>query len=100
MRDELFLADDDNKVARAMRVRDNTGDLRDVYIAQHDTSQRVWSVCHMSVSDTLLVFKRNRAGQDVAGNAKWLVPLRRNGSEWREAQCVQTDGFGLISCAL
>ena len=55
-RDELFLADNDNKVVRAMRVRDNAGDLRDVYRATlHDKSPFVWSVCHMSDSDTLLV---------------------------------------------
>ena len=36
-RDELFLADQDNKVVRAMRVRDNAGDLRDAYRAPHDT---------------------------------------------------------------
>ena len=55
-RDELFLADYDNKVVRAMRVRDNAGDLRDVYRGTpHDTSPIVWSVCHMSDSDTLLV---------------------------------------------
>ena len=36
-RDELFLADFDNGVVRAMRVRDNAGDLRDVYRASHDT---------------------------------------------------------------
>ena len=43
-RDELFLADANNKVVRAMRVRDNAGDLRDVYRAPHDTSPFVWSV--------------------------------------------------------
>ena len=61
-RDELFFADNANNVVRAMRVRDNADDLRDsvwcrvgLYTAQHDTSQLVWSVCHMSESDTLLV---------------------------------------------
>ena len=48
--DELFLAERDNGVVRAMRVRDNAGDLRDVYRAP-----QIWSVCHMSDSDTLLV---------------------------------------------
>ena len=32
--------------------------------------------------------------------ADWLVSLSRSGSEWREAQRVQTDGYGQISCAL
>ena len=29
--DELFFVDERNKVVRAMRARDNAGDLRDVY---------------------------------------------------------------------
>ena len=56
--DELFLADDNNKVVRAMPVHDNAGQLHDVYRAAHDTSPIVWSVCHMSGSDTLLVCSR------------------------------------------
>ena len=98
VRDELFLADLSNKVVRAMRVRDNAGDLRDVYRAPHDTSPHVWSVCHMSDSDTLLVFSGEK-GPDRK-YAHWLVALSRNGSEWREAQRVQTDRIGRISCAL
>ena len=99
-RDELFLADIANKVVRAMRVRVNAGDLRDVYRAPHDTStySYIRSVCHMSDSDTLLVCSTER-GPDRKF-AKWLVALSRNGSEWREAQRVQTDGEGEISCAL
>ena len=92
-RDELFLADRINGVVRAMRVRDNAGDLRDVYRAPF-----VCSVCHMSDSDTLLVCSW-QLGPDLK-SAKWLVALSRNGSEWREAQRVQTDGEGYISCAL
>ena len=94
-RDELFLADFDNRVVRAMRVRDIAGDLRDVYRASHDTSPYVWSVCHMSDSDTLLVCSYEEGRKP----GHWLVAVSRNGSEWREAQRVQTDG-GLISCAL
>ena len=96
-RDELFLADRGNGVVRAMRVRDNAGDLRDVYRAPHDTSALIWNVCHMSDSDTLLVCS-GEVGAD-GERANWLVALSRNGSEWREAQRVQTDG-GVISCAL
>ena len=98
-RDELFLADNGNKVVRAMRMSDNAGDLRVVYRAPHDKDPRVLSVCHMSDSDTLLVCSLDRA-------ANWLVALSlkralsRNGSEWREAQRVQTDGGGWICCAL
>ena len=92
-RDELFIADRGNRVVRAMRVRDNAGDLRDVYRAPHDTSPDLFSVCHMSDSDTLLVCSSEN-------NKWWLVALSRNGSEWREAQRVPTDECGMISCAL
>ena len=97
-RDELFLADRGNNVMRAMRVCDNAGDLRDVYRAPHDASPSIMSVCHISVSDTLLVcsgeYLPNRIGQN------WLVALSRNGSEWRETQRVKIDKMGWISCAL
>ena len=46
----------------------------------------------MSDSDTLLVCSYE--------DKKWLVALSRKGSEWREAQRVQTDGMGWICCAL
>ena len=92
-RDELFLADHENGVVRAMRVRDTAGDLRDVYRAPHDTSPFVYSVCHMSDSDTLLVCS-------FENNHRWLVVLSRNDSEWREEQRVQTNREGDISCAL
>ena len=69
-RDELFLADRDTRVVHAMRVRDNAGDLRDVYRASQDMSPFLKSVCHMSVSDTLL----------VCSGDYFLVALSRNGS--------------------
>ena len=98
-RDELFLADDDNKVVREMRVRDDADDLRDVYKGTlHDKLPYLWSVCHMNDSDTLLVCSYE-IGPDRK-LAHWLVALSRNGSDWREAQRVQTDGIGRISCAL
>ena len=97
-RDELFFADYANKVVRAMHVRDNAGDLLDVYRAPHDTDPRVLSVCHMSDSDTLLVCSLE-CGLNQK-RAYWLVALSRNGSEWREAHHVQIDGEGQISCAL
>ena len=97
-RDELFLVDDKNKVVRTVRVRDNAGDLRDVYRAPQDSLPYIHSVCHMSDSDTLLVCS-GELGPD-RNYANWLVALSRNGSEWREAQRVQTDGMGQISCAL
>ena len=37
-----------------MRVRDNAGDLRDLYRGPRDKPAHVLSVCHMSDSDTLL----------------------------------------------
>ena len=102
-RDELFLADRGNKVVRVMRVRDNVGDLRDVYRGPNDTSANVYSVCYMSDSDTLLVC----SGEDGPDRkyVNWLVALIRNGSEWREAHRVQTDfrrsaRTGWIDCAL
>ena len=89
-RDELFFADKSNGVVRAIRVRDNDCNLRDVcrVVPKH-----VWSVCHMSDSDTLLVCTGKYRGN------KWLVALSRNGSGWREAQRVQTDGEGVRSVA-
>ena len=95
--DELFLTHQDNKMVRAMRVRDNALELRDVYRAPHDTPD-VWSVCHMSDSDTLLVCSGER-GPDRK-YTQWLVALSRNGSEWREAHRVQTEGNGDMCCAL
>ena len=93
-RDELFLADWNNKVVRAMRVRDNAGDLPDVYRAPHDMSPWIYSVCHMSNWDTLLVC----SGDSYYAN--WLVALSRNGREWHEAHRLQIEGAGRISCAL
>ena len=92
-RDELFIADWSNRVVRAMRVRDNACDLRDVYSAS-----LVFSVCHMSDSDMLLVCSYEVGPDKLLAN--WLVALSRNGSEWRETQRVQTDGDRDISCAL
>ena len=56
------------------------------------------NVCHMSDSDTLLVCSGEKGPDE--NYAYLLVALSRNGSEWREAQRVQTDGLGHISCAL
>ena len=49
-RDELFLADN-NGVVRAMRVRDNAGDLRDVYRAPPFSN--IYSVCHRKLVNFL-----------------------------------------------
>ena len=97
-RDELFIADRSNNVVRAMRVRDTAGDLRTVYRGPYDRSLLIRSVCYMSDTDTLLVCL-GEYGPDK-NNANWLVALSRKYSEWREAQRVQTDEMGFISCAL
>ena len=77
-RDELFLADYDNKVVRAMRVRDNAGDLRDVYRAPHDTSPfSVECVPHERLGHTARVFGRRRAGREVGQLAGGTEPQRQ-----------------------
>ena len=96
--DELFLADYANKVVREMRLHDNASDLFDVYRAPHDKTSLVRSVCHMSESDTLLVCSIEDVPDQKEAN--WQVAMSRNGSEWREAQRVQTDGIGVMCCAL
>lgn len=91
--DELFLADRNNKVVRAVRLSDNPSDLHDVHRVPSGT---VTSVCHMSVSDTLLVCTSEQ-------NKRWLVALSRSGSWWREAQRVEIETEvtePMISCAL
>ena len=97
-RDELFFADYNNSVVRAMRLRDNAGELQDVYNAPHDTSIFVNNVCHMSDSDTLLVCSFEGGPDQKRDN--WLVALSRNGSEWREAQRMQTEEMGITCCAM
>lgn len=89
-RDDLFLADYRNDVLRKMRLRDNSDDLRDVYRA---SDGGVYSVCQMSDSDALFVCLEEL-------NIYWLVALRRSENVWREAQRVQTERMGWISCAL
>ena len=61
-RDELFLADDNNGVVCAMRVRDNAGDLRDVYRAPHDTTPFIYSVPHERLGHTAHVLGRLLSG--------------------------------------
>ena len=80
-RDELFLADCNNGVVRAMRVRDTAGDLHDVYSAP-----LIYSVCHLNDSDTLLVCSGEEGPEPERNCAKWIVALSRNDSEWRESR--------------
>ena len=91
-RDELFLADQENRVVRVIGVRrDNAGDLRDVYrVATGDTHPQ--SVCHMKDSDTLLVCEWHETNKD-----HWLVALRRSGSEWRETHRLQLQPDRMIT---
>ena len=98
-RDELFLADDNNKVVRAIHVRDYVDDLQDVYRGTvHDMSPHVLGVCYMNQSDTLLVCSEEKGPDNNYAN--WLVALSRTGSEWREMQRLPIDGEGWICCAL
>ena len=53
----------------------------------------------MSDSDTLLVFSAEY-GSDQHSKNNWLVATSRDGSEWHEAQRLQTVKFGFISCAM
>ena len=94
-RDELFIADYANKVVRAMHLRENAGDLSDVYKA---TSGELLSVCHMSDSDTLLVCSYEKVPDQQRAN--WLVALIREDNEWREAKRMEIEGDGWICCAL
>ena len=68
-----------------------------MYRAPQATSLLVWSVCHMSDSDTLLVCSGEKGRE--RNWAKWLVVLSCNDSELRQAR-VQTVGKGEICCAL
>ena len=86
VRDELFLADYENRVVRAMRVRDNAGDLRDVYkgnCTRHVTI-RLQCVPHERL--------RHTYGPDRKF-ANWLVALRHKGSECgaRRRACSPTE---------
>ena len=97
-RDELFLADWNNNVVRALHLRDSADEMRDVYKTPHGASPIVWCVCQLSDSDTLLVCLEEKGPDKKL--AYWLVALSRNGSEWRETQRMQTEGLGWICCAL
>ena len=96
-RDELFLADHQNSVVSSIRLHDNAGDLRDVYRTAEDS--RVYSVCHMSDSDSLLVCSFENWQDELA---YWLVLLSREGSyDWFETHRVQTAAAkGMLCCAL
>ena len=93
-RDELFLADNKNNEVRWMRVRD-VGYLRDVYRGPPDTSQHVWSVCHMSDSDSLLVCSFTKGPDQKRDNCWWhLSATAASGA--RRSACRQTEWDGLV----
>ena len=50
--DELFVADYNNKIVRAMLLRDDAGDLRDVYRATHTTCYHICHICECGVCAT------------------------------------------------
>ena len=86
------------RVVRVIRVRDNAGDLRDVYRAPHDTYPYISEcVSHERLGHTTRVFgEKGPDGKCV----DWLIALSRSGGEWRETQRLQTDAFGYTCCAL
>lgn len=98
--DELFFADCQNGVVRALLLYQNASGLRDVYKVKGGNLN---SVCHMCDSDTLLVCLHEQ-------NSHWLVALKRNGILfrlltnppliWSDTDRVQTGGEGGICCAL
>lgn len=99
--DELFFADYNNKVVRMIRLRDNSFDLCDVY--KVEGFSEVWSVCHMSDSDTLLVCSQTNTDQSQYQN--WLVALSRSGNIWLEKHPMQIETQDnrfspIILCAL
>ena len=61
--DELFIADFGNHVVRAMCVRENAGDVRDVYRGNaHDSAPHICSVVpHARLGHTARVRARMRA---------------------------------------
>ena len=61
-KDELLFVDDGNQVVRSNHLREKAGDLCDVYKVPCDMPTDIWSVCHMSESDTARVFIEQRGG--------------------------------------
>ena len=97
--DELFFADQNNRVVRVISLKDSNGHLRDVYkVGKHDKSPLVYNVCYLSDSDTLLVCSNEKGANNYAGY--WLVALRRSGNEWHETERLQTEVQGLQCCAM
>lgn len=76
--DELFIADWENGVVSAICLTD-TSNLHEVYRVPNG---KVFSVCHIQSSDSLLVCSSEH-------NKRWLVALSRNGSKWIECQRVE-----------
>ena len=82
--DELFLADNRNRVLSSMHLRVSTNDVSVVVRG----SSHVYDVCHMYDWDTLLLCS-SELWHGTLGF--WLVALIRNtaGNGWREANRVQ-----------
>lgn len=104
-RDELFFADFANHVVRAMRLHYNMKNLRDVYpnsdASDNLSKTRIFGVCYMSDSDTLLICSEEKEFADGL-DIKWLVALVRTESarEWREAHRVPIECNGWICHAV
>ena len=100
-RDELFFVDSNySRVVRSLSLRDNAGDnnLRNVYSLTDHMRSLLFTVCYVRDSDAVLVCSREFGTDGM--DANWLVVLNRSGSEWREAQRLQTDLEGRTCCAL
>ena len=93
-RDELFFADDPNGALRSIHLQENAGDLHDVY-----RTTKVFSVCHMSDSDSLLVWLHGFSKSNY-DSAFWLVLLSRERKKWRETHRVQTAGQEIENTSL
>ena len=98
-RNELFYADLNNYVVRTTRLRDNSGDLQDVYRGTaHNKEPLVFDVYHARDSDKLFMCTLDKGPKKNL--AHWLVVLSRNGVEWREVNRVKTAGIEWICCGL
>ena len=111
--DELFFADNANKVVRALRVRDNAGDLRDAYrVRTRHQSIHYKCVPHARLGHTTRVFAGNsRSGREcreLAGGteshrrrvARGAPRAARRDTDFRPQQfCALNDSRVLVGGA-
>lgn len=95
-RDELFYADFANNMLRMIHLRgdDKVHDVHKVH-----QQEVVRSICHMPVSDTLLLLFYDKTPDEInENNVLWLVSMTRSGDGWREALRVKTDDDAGYRC--